>query len=435
MGICPFRGIRYSKELIGDLDNVICPPYDIIDREEQEFYYQKSAYNVIRLEYGREECGDDETNNKYTRAAQAMQEWLAGGALERDDTASFYIHDYCFICQGVQRKRRELIARVRLQPWYEGVYPHENTATGPKSDRLKLMQTCRVNFSPIFSLYEDPEKEVTGILAEACHARPLFEFAGAGESHVLWRLTDTELQQRISRFMAARPIYIADGHHRYETALVYQRQRTEDCSSVSGAEPFNYVMMSLVEFSDPGLIVLPVHRLIRGIPAAVLSGMKDKLEQFFTLERFPLPAAGYDTEKLLREWSGLSKEEQTAIGVLGLDEGCFTVLKKRPEISLDDVMPQERSRAYREFDVSLLDHLILDRLLGFVKSEHNITYVADAGELSRRLKAENYQLAFLLSPPRLQVIKDVSQTHDRMPRKSTYFYPKPPTGLVINPLY
>jgi uncharacterized protein (DUF1015 family) len=436
MEVSPFRGIRYNQRIVGDLAQVICPPYDVITPEQQKLYYKKSDYNAIRLEF------PEPTGDRYQRAAITFQQWLKQGVLQYDNVSSFYLHDHRFEYSGEKMVRRGLIARIKLEPWGRGIYPHEETSSKAKSDRLQLMLACRANFSPLFSLYHDSERKVAPILSHVAQKEPLMSLRArrsnipdSNEAHTLWAITDSEIKRELGKLLSSQPLYIADGHHRYETALTYQQERAKEQSdsfdssviaskakqSLTDKGAFNYVMMELVEFSDPGLLVLPLHRLVRGIASSILVELGDQLRNFFVLESVPLKA---DSCQL---------PVDSCLGILGLQPGSLVVLKRRQDISLEAMMPGNRSQAYREFGVSILNHIILDKLLGLTSKE-NVAYTVNLKEAYRQIKERKYQLAFLLKPPQPEMVKAVADAQDRMPSKSTYFYPKLPAGLVINPL-
>ena len=414
--------------MVGNLAQVICPPYDVIALEQQRLYYEKNDYNAIRLEF------PELTDDRYQRAAITFQQWLKHGVLQLDGASSFYLHDHRFEHSGEKKVRRGLIAHVKLEPWGSGIYPHEETFPKAKSDRLHLMRACRANFSPLLSLYQGSERRIVSILSEASRAKPMVETSvlspsmGRGqdkgrEAHTLWAIADPEIKRELSQFLSSQPLYIADGHHRYETALIYQQERAEE-QSVTGKEAFQYVMMELVDFSDPGLVVLPLHRLVRGIGSSILVGLEGQLRNFFVLESVPLEAGDPDAS---------GPPADSCLGILGLQPGSLVVLRRRQDISLEAVMPGNGSQAYREFDVSILNHIILDKMLGLTSKE-NVAHTVDLKEASQQIKEGKYQLAFLLKPPQPEMVKAVADTQDRMPSKSTYFYPKLPAGLIINPL-
>jgi len=424
--VSPFRGIRYNRRIVGDLAGVLCPPYDVINLEQQRLYYEKSHYNAIRLEFP-EWIGD---SPDYSGAAIVFHQWLKDGVLQLDSVSSFYLHDHGFNYTSEKRMRRGLIARVKLEPWGDGIYPHEETFPKAKGDRLQLLRACRANFSPLLSLYNDPEQKIASILSRTTKEKPLISLPAKqsnlpdpGETHTLWAITKTEIKQELSQLLSSHPIYIADGHHRYETALAYQQERAKE-QSLTGKEAFQYVMMELVDFSDPGLVILPIHRLVRGITPSTLMRLEDRLRNFFALESVSLKAGSPD-------WSSLS--DDICLGILGLQPNTLVVLRRRQDISLETLMTSDRSQAYREFDISILNHIILDKILDLT-SKKNVAHTVDLEEAYQQIEEGKYQLATLVKPPRPEMVKAVADAQDRMPSKSTYFYPKLPTGLIINPL-
>jgi uncharacterized protein (DUF1015 family) len=420
--ISAFLGVRYNQELVKDMAAVICPPYDVISTEEQKAYYEKSDYNVIRLEHGMVLPNDTKTDNKHTRACATFNQWLKDRVLLTDHVASFYIHEHCFTYQNIRKRRLGLTACVRLEPWEKKtIFPHENTVPGIKSDRLELMRACPVNFSPLLGLYEDMGQKVTKLLTIQAGRKPAIDFAEAGETHKLWVANEPEFVQRVSHFLASKPIYIADGHHRYETALAYRDERRQETRHIKGNEAFNFVMITLVSFSDPGLVVLPVHRLIRNLSTDALDKFRSVLETYFELISAPLGEGG------LPEIAGATTR------VLGLEPGKIVALKLRQPIALKQIMPEGHSEAYKRLDISIVQHLVIDRLKALDKS-CSIVYAPNAVEARRLIESGEYQLAFLLNSIPVSTIKTIANSNDRMPGKSTYFYPKLPTGLAINRL-
>lgn len=420
--ISPFLGVRYNQELVEDMATVVCPPYDVISPEEQKAYYEKSDYNVIRLEHGMVLPGDTKTNNKHTRACTTFNQWLKDRVLSIDHVPSFYIHEHGFTNQNIRKKRLGLTACVRLEPWEKKIiFPHENTVPGIKSDRLELMRACAVNFSPLLGLYEDLGQKVTKLLTVQCGRKPAIDFAEAGETHKLWVANEPEFVQRVSHFLASKPIYIADGHHRYETALAYRDERHQQTKHSKGNEAFNFVMITLVSFSDPGLVVLPVHRLIRGVSADVMDKFKSMLETYFELVSAPLGEGG------LPEIAGATTR------VLGLEPGKIVALKLRQPSNLREIMPEGHSEAYKRLNISIVQHLAIDKLTALDKG-CSISYLPNATDARNLVENGDYQLAFLLNPIPVATIKTIADSNDKMPGKSTYFYPKLPTGLVINRL-
>ncbi|HEY82574.1 MAG TPA: DUF1015 domain-containing protein [Dehalococcoidia bacterium] len=427
--VCPFPGVRYNEALVGDLAAVICPPYDIITPQMQRELYQRSQYNFVRLEFGQESPGEA-VENKYARAAATFQRWLEQGVLVSDETPAIYLHDHYFSHQGREYRRRGLIARVRLEEWDKGIVrPHEGTLTEPKGDRLNLLRALRANTSPILALFHDRGKRISSLLAGQEKRQPLLSFSTAdGERHKLWTLTEAEVIGEIRRSLADEPLYIADGHHRYESALAYQRERR--AGAASGEEGFDFVMMTLVDLADPGLIILPPHRLVRGVAKSALDGLLAKLKMLFEIEELPLSSP----DVWQRSGNLLSGEtSQVGLALFGLAGGNLLLLKPGDFEAIGRMMPAAHSEIYQRLDVSIVDHVILEKLLGLSLDRGGpfLAYSYDMRDALNRVRAQDYQLACLLRPVRAEVIKAIADAGDRMPRKSTYFYPKLPSGLLL----
>lgn len=427
----PFRGVHYKQQLIKDLSAVICPPYDILTPSLQQELYRRNQYNFVRLEHSRELPQDTVTDNKYSRSAATLGQWLKQGVLEVDKTPAIYLHDHYFTHQGKEYRRRGITVRVRLEEWDKRVIrPHEGTLAKPKNDRISLFRELKVNTSPILALFEDQRQRVSSLLAaQQSKSKPLISSTDAnGERHYVWAITEAQVVNQICNSLAEQPLYIADGHHRYESALAYQREQGTGSSSASGDEAFNFVMMTLVDFSDPGLIILPPHRLIRGISKSILNGLMAGLESFFKIEELPLSVPG-DWQQV----DNLSMEtDETRIFLFGLTEHLL-VLRLGDFTAVSRMMPHFHSELYKRLDVSIIDHIILEKLLGLGsgREETKIAYSYDRQDTVNRILDQEYQLAFLLSPIKVEMIKAIADAGDRLPRKSTYFYPKLPAGLVF----
>ncbi len=432
--ICPFRGVHYNESLIKDWAAVICPTYDIITPQLQQELYLRSEYNFVRLEFGRELPQDTVTDNKYTRSTATLEQWLKQGILETDAVPTIYLHDQHFTYQGRKHKRRGIIARVRVEEWDKMVIrPHEGTMTEPKGDRLSLLWALQANTSPILALFEDQAKQISSLLAKQAQSKPLISLRSVdGEGHNIWAITETELINQISSSLAGQPLYIADGHHRYESALTYQRERHARSPSASEDEAFNFMMMALVDFSDPGLIILPPHRLVRGISKPTLTELMAKLKVFFEIEELPLgmPDIWKHVDDLLRE------PDEVRLILFGLAAEHLLLLRLHDPAMASQMMPYFHSELYKRLDVSIVDHIILEKLLALSSDQEktSLAYSYDRLDAVNRVLDQEYQLAFLLSPVKAEMMKAVADTGDRMPRKSTYFYPKLPAGLIFNRL-
>ena len=418
--ISEFRGVRYNTATVQYMQNVICPPYDVISPQAQQELYERNKYNMVRLELGLEQEGDSERNNRYTRARAEFNRWLKEGVLIQDQVPNYYVHEHSFEIGEAKKKRLELHACVRLEPWENKiVVPHEFTMAKAKADRLDLMKACSADFSPIFGLYEDPGGKINQLIVNRVKSNPTYNFQSGTESHRLWAVNEPEFVQRVSHFLIPKPIYIADGHHRYETALAYREYRRELDPGCSGNEAYNYVMMALVSFSDPGIVILPIHRLVRGIRADTIDKFRKELTGYFDVSE---ASAG---DMSLSAAAG-------SIRIYGLAPGQVLGLTLLPSVRVNDFLKQKHSEAYGKLDVSVVQHVICEKLLGLPPGDSdNLAYTPSGESACRMIDSGQFQFAILLNPVSTSAIKAVADANDRMPRKSTFFYPKLPSGLVM----
>ncbi|MFZ5632041.1 MAG: DUF1015 domain-containing protein [Bacillota bacterium] len=442
--VIPFRGIRYNPDKIKNLADVVTPPYDVIDTAGQDRYYQRHPHNIIRLEYGKVFDGDGPDNNRYTRAAACYRDWLKENILVQEKDRALYLYEQEFTAGGRRKVRSALVCSVRLEPYEKGiVLPHEETMPKHKADRLELMRACRANFSPIFSLYTDPDMAVTTVLRDASGKRqPDAVLTDEnGEVHRLWVITDGIAISSIQRIMADRQIFIADGHHRYETALNY-RAEAGAAGGGAGDPAYNYAMMTLVNLYDPGLVILPTHRLLKNISETDLASLPGRLRDNFRLEEFPLAPGkenfGSFMNELAVRGSGPAGPypHRHVFGVYLDGRLYFATLKN--EEGLAALMPPDKSPAWQGLDVSVLHCLAIEKYLGVggelrARGEH-ITYTREEEGALLAVDRKEYQLAFFLNPTLVEEVTTVAANGEKMPQKSTYFYPKMITGLVINSL-
>ncbi|MGB2828427.1 MAG: DUF1015 domain-containing protein [Dehalococcoidales bacterium] len=430
--IHPFRGVRYNQALISDLAQVICPPYDIIPPHMQSELYERSEHNFIQLEHTRELPQDTAAENKYPRAAATLTRWLTQGILAVEETPAVYLHDHHFRYQGQEYRRRGIITLVRLEEWESRVIrPHEGTLANPKSDRLRLLRALQADTSSIMALFEDRHKIIASALAAREKDEPVIHFnTDSGEKHVLWVISEAETLAQLRQHLAHQPLYIADGHHRYESALAYHREQRKKLAKSHGDEGFDFVMMELVDFADPGLVILPPHRLVRGLPAKKMDGILNGLASLFQVQKLPFapPDVWQKVNVFLAE-----NESQGRIAIFGLDSRDILLLKPHDLTSLNKLIPGSRSEQYRRLTVSILDHVILEKLLGLKREQaaEALAYSYDQSDAANMVLSGQYQLAFLIGPVKADMIKMIADVGDRMPGKSTYFYPKLPSGLVF----
>ena len=437
--IRPFRGVHYNQSLINDLSAVICPPYDIITPQTEQELYLKSEYNFVRLESGRELPQDTITDNKYTRSAATLEQWLNQDVLVIDEVPAIYLHDHYFTHQEREYRRRGIICCVRLEEWDKMVVrPHEGTLAEPRNDRLSLLWALQANTSPILAFFEDQGQQVSSLLAAQERSQPLINLSSVtGESHNVWAITEPEVIKQICSGLSHQPVYIADGHHRYESARSYRRERRICSPSASGDEAFNFVMMTLVDFSDPGLVILPPHRLIRGMSKSTLDGLMAKLRLLFEIEELPLsmPDVWQQVDDLL---TGMKPDEtnQVRVVLFGLAAERLLVLRLRDFATVSQMMPYFHGELYKRLDISIVDHIILEKLLELSseREEAILGYSYERQDAINKVLDGEYQLALLLSPVKAEMIKTIADAGDRLPRKATYFYPKLPAGLILNQL-
>ncbi|MGB7572446.1 MAG: DUF1015 domain-containing protein [Thermodesulfobacteriota bacterium] len=407
--IIPFRGLLYdvSKVSIGD---VIAPPYDIIKDEERESLYRQSPYNIVKIDFGKEEPGDNETENRYTRAKGYLDDWIKGRILTRSDKPSFYAYEMTYTIHGVRKRLPGFLCLVKLEELGKGsIYPHECTHSNPKQDRLSLLKACEANTSPIFSLYKCSADGISRILSRATLQRPHFQAADiSGNLHRLWLIDQTEEIEIIKRELSDKTIFIADGHHRYETSLDYQREMSAKRASASERKSYDYTLMFLANLKDEGITILPTHRLIKEIPQDI-HGI---ISRYFEIETI---TKDFDIRQRL---SG----RKNAFGFFVKQGKAWHILSYRGR-NLSDVHPD-----LREIDVIILHELIFKKIL----PNAEIGYEMDIGKALDQVNHGEYAAAFFLNPTRVEDVEKSAFSSTRMPPKSTYFYPKLLTGLVLN---
>jgi len=427
--ILPFRGVRYDPTAAGgDLSDLVAPPYDVISPAEQAALYEKNPSNVVRLILGRED-------DKYAQAARLFREWIASGVLKADDEPALYVYHQTFDDPATGKpvpERMGLICLLKLEDYSTGrVLPHEKTLTGPKTDRLELLRATEAQFESIYGLYSDPDQSVQSFLREYDDRETVIERVDnlIGSSHRIERLTDASAHAVLRDLLADTPVFIADGHHRYETALNYCREVRRAQPDVSEDAPIaaDYILITLTAFEDEGLLVLPTHRLVRNVPPEKIAALPDALAARFTL-------SNSSPDAVEAEIAAQSEAGKVAFGiVLPPGQVQLAVLNASAVEAADPGSP-----AVKRLPVTLLGSLILDQCLGIdadaVAAGDHVSYTRDFAEALAAVERGEAQAAFLLGRPTVQEIKDVSLAGDVMPQKSTFFYPKLLSGLVLRDL-
>jgi uncharacterized protein (DUF1015 family) len=435
--ITPFRGILYNQKKAGNIKDLVCPPYDIISPAQQQELYRKSPYNVVRLEFGLESPGDTDADNRYTRAAAFLKEWKNSGVLLQDASPGLYIYEMEFVSGKSSRKLRGMICLVRIEDYESGIVrPHETTLSGPKTDRLKLLRACSASFSQIFSLFPDPDLKVSKLLHKVTRKPDMEVTSEDGVMHRTWSLGEKQDIETIRGALSNRPVFIADGHHRYDTALNYRNERRKTANSVTGNEPYNFVAMFLVPLEDPSLTVLPAHRALFNLTGFDPKRFEADLNQYFNIERIDFDKKSEVADrKTVLETMAHRADRAHIFGMRVKGEHSYYLLTLRNIADMDALVP-DRSPAYRRLDVSILHHLIIDKLLGIRMDTHklglNIEYIKDAEDAAQRVRSGAAEIVFFMNPTKVREVQDVASAGERMPQKATYFYPKLMTGLVIH---
>jgi uncharacterized protein (DUF1015 family) len=432
----PFRGLRYNLDRVSDLSAVITPPYDVISPAEQLRYHKLNPYNVVRLDFGIDEPKDTPGNNKYTRAADYVKQWLDEGVLVREKSPALYLVQHRFTYNDRVYSRLSLMARVKLEDLTTGcIRPHEKTMSKPREDRMNLLKACNANFSPIMVLFRYKPQGFETMFADVIKRPAPHAVDKDGVEFAMWTISDKAAIAKVSKLLADKMLYIADGHHRYETALNYSRDRRSASPSDSDEAPYNYVMMTITPAEDPNLLMLPTHRLIKGLKKNTLDSLKGKLAEYFDAEALtPLS----DTTASLKQWiAAMQKNRVPCFGLYGLDGDKFCILKAKKGVNIK-VDSEAGDDAVSSLDVAILHRLILRRILKIDSpklEEECLEYTRVASEAITRVNKGDHQISFFLNPTPISGMLAVADAKLRMPQKSTYFYPKTPTGLVMNPLW
>jgi len=435
--VVPFKGYRYNQDLIENMADVTAPPYDVISPQEQADLYRRHPNNVIRLILGQQRQGDDLNENAHTRARTLLNQWIENHILVQDPRPSFYLTRMVFKVNDKPITRYGFIALIGLSPFSDGVVlPHEHTFSKVKSERLRLMKATNANLCPIFGLYADPEGQLDALL------RFLMLNGNADMDlyderhfrHQLRCLNDPQSLERISSFFHAQKIYIADGHHRYETALNYREWLKSNTPDFSASHPANFVMMSLCSMHDAGMVILPAHRLLRNVSRSSLLGFKEQAGQYFDI--IDIGATQGLIDGLPGVQTALEKYSHgNAVGFIARDPGLLWVLRLKGGV-MDQLFSREIAAPLRDLDVTVVTQLILMKLLGFKQSdlddEHRIVYSTSAREATASVADGAVDAAVILNPTRIEQVQRISESGLTMPRKSTYFYPKVISGQVFN---
>ena len=417
-----FGALRFT-DAAGDISKNVCPPYDIISEEERLGYISDSENNIIRLE---KPVGED----AYTKAQKLYLEWRDKGILSNDEKAGFYVYEEEFEALGETKKIRGIFARVKLEEFSKGVVlPHEETLSKAKADRFELMRATRCNFSPVYSMYSDPERLVTSKLSDL--GKPEIEFSAKdGVVQRLWKIDDEKSVAEIERAFEAKQLFIADGHHRYETALNFRNHLLDEGVIKSDSENAGYIMMMLIDMENDGLVVFPTHRIVRDLDSFCTEEALVRIKEYFDVCQIDIN----DAEKVLDD----NTDKKAFVMYDGENAYLLTLMDNEKTAAKLSDMNKGHTKAYTDLDVTVLHSLVLENVLGIDKEnmakQVNLGYTRDISEAVETVNAKKANCAFLINATRVSQIKDAALAGEKMPQKSTYFYPKLITGLVMNEL-
>ncbi len=430
--VAPFRGWRYDVSQVGSLADVTAPPYDVIGPAEQKTLYERHPCNVVRLILNRDEPGDEGSDARYARAAGFLRQWQVDQILQQEREDAFYVYHQEFDWESRHYVRKGFLGRCRLEEFGKGqVFPHEQTMSGPKADRLALTKACKTNLSPIFGLYPDDKAAVQTPLEEAIQGKTALEVTDAlGVIHRLWPVSNHTVTGQVVETLREKPIFIADGHHRYETAVNYRNFLAEQ-APLAPLHPANFVLMMFVGMSDPGLAILPTHRLISGLPAITAEQLAEALQGYFELETMGTgPAAAQQTWEMMDADGG-----QDVFGFGTAADGKWVFARVTDDSPMADLCP-DQTPGWRKLGVSLLHKFVLDHLVQqkFPDAVMQNKYVHLMDEVNDGMATNSCQLACLVAPAGIDHVDEIASKFEKMPPKSTFFYPKLLSGLVFNPL-
>jgi uncharacterized protein (DUF1015 family) len=425
-----FRAYRYDPGRVGALSDVIAPPYDVIDADLQQALFDRSPYNVIRLILNRELPSDTEQDNRYTRSAATLRDWLRDDVLRQDSARGLYVYHQQFEVEGRTYTRRGFLARIRLEPFGAGrIYPHEETLSGPKADRLKLFRATAMNLSPVFGLYPDADDKVMSALDTAVgRSLPWQATDHLGVISKLWPVTDDHVVSAVTGLLGPKPVFIADGHHRYETGLRYLEERRAAGEALDAESAPNFILMMLVSMSDPGLVILPTHRLVGGLAGLSADRLQAILAPHFDVERVGSGEAGAREAWERIEIDG--GQELLAFGTVA--DGIWQTARFRAPGEMAR-LASNHSEPWRGLAVSVLHVLVLDHLLSG-QGKPTCSYVHLLREVTDATEKRLCDLAVLVPPATMSHVETIAGGLEKMPPKSTYFYPKLLSGLVFNSL-
>jgi len=436
--VFPFHASRYNPAKIKDVSAVITQPYDKITQAMQDDYYRKHERNFVHVNKGKDEPGDNDMSNKYARAAEFLGKWMKDGTFIAEKQPAIYAYYQDYQLAGGERKtRRGFIALCELMEYGQGgVKPHEKTLAGPKADRLNLLRATQAHIGQIFMLYSDPQNAINDILDEVAADKPLVQAVEGTELHRVWAVSDPEKIAIIQKIMDDKPLFIADGHHRYETALNYRNEMRAKGFRCEGLETFDRAMVTFVNMDDKGLTIFPTHRLIFDVADFDAKRLIAQIGDFFDIRDYKYDAES--EEAVRREFLEDVKIDGMTGHCFGMyiaKEKTYRLLTLKSEADVEKVIKENKPRSWKTLDVNILHLMIMEPFLKIgpreLEAQTNVHYERYAEEALNRVKAGEYQVVFIMNPTKVSQVKEVALAGEKMPQKSTDFYPKLLDGLVF----
>jgi uncharacterized protein (DUF1015 family) len=416
----PFRAVFYNQDKITNLSHVICPPYDIISPRKQEYFHDLDVHNFIHIDLGKDIPGED----KYIRAANYFQQWLTDEVLVSDSQPAIYFYSHQYWVNREKKTRLGFLALLKLEEHKRSVFGHEHTRLAPKEDRLKLIREVKANLSPIFVVFADKKRLVNQLWNHHVqNKKPFIDITDEDRNvHKVWRITDARLLERARSLMAAESMFIADGHHRYEVSCTYRDEMKKTLSNPTGEEDFNYALAYFTNIDPVGLTILPIHRLI-------------KLERPLNIDKFALELEdnfNVDEIKDKQKFFFMLEKAGVAEHAIGMYYGRRQWLIRLKNVKVVDRLITDKPQEYRRLDVSILNALILEKIMtGDLADNNSVSFIPERDECIEAVDSDDTRIAFFLNPTKIEQIVSVALAGEKMPPKSTYFYPKPVSGLLI----
>jgi len=428
--IAPFKGMVYNKKKIKKLDDVMSPPYDIISEQMQNELINKNEYNFVKLILGKIFPDDIDTNNRYTRAKELFDAWQQQEILIPSQTPALFPYQVDYTVGKEKKQMNGFFVLLKLDPEYKTVKAHEKTLAKPKADRLNLMRACYANLEPIQLMYMDQDDTIRKTM-DAAVDKPLIKVKGYdGFTHQLWRLDNSETLHTIRDELEKKILFIADGHHRYQTSINYAQEKREQTGNKDPDAPFNYIMVVLCNMFDPGLSILPTHRFIK-MPQVNFDDLCKKLERYFIIEKKLITDKEKDYQKIGKKiMHEITTENKHMLALY--TKGMYFILTLKDEHVMDQ-RASDHSKTWRTLDVSILHKLILEEFLGITEKnlEDHVKYTRVDSEAIQQVDEGKYDFSFLINATKIDQLKAIADASEHMPQKSTYFLPKMLSGLVM----